>query len=97
MIHINAKDNSGTDAMSRYPSENASEEYYEDNIIADQTNFNALRVTASSLSFIEYLQVLTSEKLPDKTLKDDSLKNLMRLIQDGFPEHSQHMLQRTAE
>jgi len=97
IVHINGKINSGADAMSRYPSENAPKEYDEDDIIADEADFNALRVAVCSLSSIDNLQVLTWDKVQEETLKDGSLRNLMRLIQDGFPEHSQHMPEGTSE
>ena len=97
MIHVNGKNNSGADAMSQYPSENASEEYDEDNMIADEAFFNALRVAVCSLSSMDNFQVITRDKVQEETLKDCSLKNLMRLIQDCFPEHSQYMPEGTSE
>ena len=50
-----------------------------------------------SLSSIDNLQVLTWDKVQEETLEDGSLKNLMRLIQDGFPEHRQYMPEGTSD
>ena len=87
IIHINGKDNSGSDAMSRYLLEKASQEREENSIIYDEANFNALLVSVCSLSSIDNLLVLTWEKVQEETLKDGSIKNRTRLLQDVFPEH----------